>query len=72
VQQKFHLFHNINDFIWLQAKDIKIYQKSFKLDPCQLGSFKVIKHIGDLDFKLNLSHYLKLYSIFYINYLAFY
>jgi hypothetical protein len=41
-------FFNIGDLVWLQAKDIKIHQKSPKLGPCQLGSFKVIECIGDL------------------------
>jgi hypothetical protein len=61
---------NIGDLIWLQAKDIKIHQKSPKLNLCQLGPFKVIKHIGDLDFKLELPHYLKLHPIFHVNCLA--
>jgi hypothetical protein len=63
---------NIGDLIWLQAKDIKIYQKSPKLGPCQLDPFKVIERIGDLNFKLDLSHYLKLYPVFYVNCLALY
>jgi hypothetical protein len=66
-----HIF-NIGDLIWLQAKDIKIHQKSPKLEPRQLSPFKVIEHISDLDFKLDLPHYLKLHSIFYINHLASY
>jgi hypothetical protein len=66
-----HTF-NVSDLVWLQAKDIKIHQKSPKLGPHQPGSFKVIKHISNLDFKLDLLYYLKLYLIFYINHLAFY
>jgi hypothetical protein len=58
---------NVGDLVWLQAKDIKIHQKSSKLDPCQLSPFKVIKCISNLDFKLELPHYLKLHPIFYLN-----
>jgi hypothetical protein len=61
---------NVGDLVWLQAKDIKIHQKSPKLGPRQLGPFKVIKCISDLDFKLELPHYLKLHFVFYINRLA--
>jgi hypothetical protein len=63
---------NVGDLVWLQAKDIKIHQKSSKLDPCQLGPFIVIKCIGNLNFKLDLSHYLKLYPVFNVNHLASY
>jgi hypothetical protein len=65
-------FFNIDDLVWLQAINIKIYQKSSKLDPHQPGSFKVIECIGDLDFKLDLPHYLKLHLIFHVNQLALY
>jgi hypothetical protein len=64
-----HTF-NVGDLVWLQAKDIKIHQKSPKLGPRQLGPFKVIERIGDLDFKLELPHYLKLHLVFHVNRLA--
>jgi hypothetical protein len=66
-----HTF-NIGNLVWLQAKDIKIHQKSPKLGLRQLGPFKVIEHIGNLDFKLELPHYLKLHPVFYVNCLALY
>jgi hypothetical protein len=47
-----HTF-NIGGLVWLQAKDIKIHQKSSKLGPYQLGPFKVVERISDLDFKLD-------------------
>jgi hypothetical protein len=61
---------NVGDLVWLQAKDIKIHQKSPKLGPRQLGPFKVIERISDLDFKLDLPHYLKLHPVFHVNRLA--
>jgi hypothetical protein len=61
---------DVGDLVWFQAKDIKIYQKSSKLGPHQLGPFKVIERIGNLDFKLELPHYLKLHSVFHVNRLA--
>jgi hypothetical protein len=64
-----HTF-NVGDLVWLQAKGIKIHQKSPKLGPRQLGPFKVVERIGDLDFKLELPHYLKLHPVFHVNRLA--
>jgi hypothetical protein len=61
---------NVGDLVWLQAKDIKIHQKSPKLGPRQLGPFKVIERIGDLNFRLDLPHYLKLHPVFHVNRLA--
>jgi hypothetical protein len=63
-------FFNVSDLVWLQAKDIKIHQKNSKLSPYQLGPFKVIKCIGNLDFKLDLLYYLKIHFVFHINYLT--
>jgi hypothetical protein len=61
---------NVGNLVWLQAKDIKIYQKSPKLGPRQLSPFKVVERIGNLDFKLDLPHYLKHHPVFHVNCLA--
>ena len=45
---------NVGDMVMLQAKDVKIHQPSPKLGPRQLGPFKILERIGDLDFKLEL------------------
>jgi transposase InsO family protein len=54
-----HVF-NIGDMVWLTAKDIKIHQKTPKLGPRQLGPYKVLEWIGDLDYRLELPLYLNL------------
>lgn len=61
---------NVGDMVWLQAKEIKIHQKTPKLGPRQLGPFKVLERIGDLDFKLELPHWLKLHPVFHVNRLS--
>ena len=61
-----HLFAP-GDMVWLSAKDIKVHQPSPKLGPRQLGPFKVLKKIGDLDYKLELPHWLKVHPVFHVN-----
>jgi transposase InsO family protein len=64
-----HVF-NIGDMVWLTAKDIKIHQKTPKLGPRQLGPYKVLKRIGDLDYRLELPSYLNLNPVFHISRLS--
>jgi hypothetical protein len=52
------------------AKDIKIHQKMPKLGPQQLGSYKVLKRIGDLDYCLELPSYLNLNPVFHVSYFS--
>ena len=56
--------------VMLQAKDVKIHQPSPKLGPRQLGPFKILERIGDLDFKLELPGWLKLHPVFHVNRLS--
>jgi hypothetical protein len=64
-----HVF-KVRDMVWLMAKDIKIHQKIPKLRPRQLGLYKVLKQIEDLDYHLKLSSYLNLNPIFHISHLS--
>jgi hypothetical protein len=64
-----HVF-NIEDMVWLTAKNIKIHQKTPKLGPQQLGPYKVLERIGDLDYHLELSSYLNLNPVFYVSCLS--
>jgi hypothetical protein len=50
------------DKVWLNAKDIKVHQKSCKLGPKHLGSFTVVKKHGDLGYKLELLPLLKVHG----------
>jgi hypothetical protein len=64
-----HVF-NVGDMVWLMAKDIKIHQKTPKLEPQQLGPYKVLKRIGDLDYRLELPSYLNLNPVFHVSRLS--
>ena len=43
---------NIGDKVWLQAKQIKIHQKSAKLGPKQLGPFAITEVLSDVNTSL--------------------
>jgi hypothetical protein len=64
-----HVF-NIEDMVWLMAKDIKIHQKTPKLGLRQLGPYKVLERIGDLDYCLRLPSYLNLNPVFHVSCLS--
>jgi hypothetical protein len=64
-----HIF-KVGDIVWLMAKDIKIHQKMPKLGPQQLGLYKVLKWIRDLNYCLELPSYLNLNPVFYVSCLS--
>jgi hypothetical protein len=64
-----HVF-NIGDMVWLTAKDIKIHQKTPKLGPFQLGPYKILERIRDLDYRLKLPSYLNLNPVFHVSCLS--
>jgi transposase InsO family protein len=64
-----HVF-NVRDMVWLTAKDIKIHQKTPKLGPRQLGPYKVLEQIGDLDYCFELPSYLNLNPVFHVSRLS--
>jgi hypothetical protein len=64
-----HVF-NVRNMVWLTARDIKIHQKMPKLGPWQLGPYKVLKRIGDLNYRLKLLSYLNLNPVFYVSRLS--
>jgi hypothetical protein len=64
-----HVF-KVGDMVWLTAKDIKIHQKMPKLGLQQLGPYKVLKWIGDLDYRLELPSYLNLNPVFHVSHLS--
>jgi hypothetical protein len=61
-----HVF-NVGDMVWLTAKDIKIHQKTPKLGLQQLGPYKVLEWIGDLNYRLELPSYLNLNPVFHVS-----
>jgi hypothetical protein len=50
VQQHKHYTFKVGDKVWLQAKEIKIHVPSRKLSPKQLGPFKVMEVISEVDY----------------------
>lgn len=64
-----HVF-KVGDLVWLTAKNITIHQQTPKLGPRQLGPFKVLERVGELDYRLELPHYLKLNPVFHVNRLS--
>jgi hypothetical protein len=64
--------HNFapGDKVWLDAKDIRVHQKSRKLGPKRLGPFTVVKKHGDLDYELELPPSLKVHRVFHVDRLS--
>ena len=58
------------DLVWLAAKDIKIHQKSPKLGPRQLGPFKVLKKVGELDYRLEIPPQFKIHPVIHVDHLS--
>ena len=58
------------DLVWLAAKDIKIYQKSSKLGLRQLGPFKVLEKVGELDYCLEIPSQFKIHPVIHVNCLS--
>ena len=58
------------DLVGLSAKDIKIHQPTPKLGPRQLGPFKVLERVGDLDYRLELPVWLKIHDVIHVNRLS--
>ena len=68
-KRKAHQF-DVGDLVALSAKDIKIHQQTPKLGPRQLGPFKVLERIGELDYRLDLPDWLKIHPVIHVNRLS--
>jgi hypothetical protein len=64
-----HVF-KVGDLVMLSFKDVKIHQKSPKLGPYQLGPFKVLEKIGDLDYRLELFNWLTIHDVIHVDRLS--
>ena len=69
AKKRAHVF-KAGNMVWLSFKDIKVHQASPKLGPRQFGLFKVLEKISDLDYKLDLPHWLKIHPVFHANCLS--
>ena len=65
-KKKAHSFA-VGDRVWLSAKNINIIQPSGKLGPKQLGPFKVLEKVGELDYHLELPPALKVHNVFHVD-----
>ncbi len=54
------------DKVYLLRRNIKTKRSSNKLDHIKLKSFKILKVKRSVNFKLNLSAFMRIHSIFYI------
>jgi len=66
-KRKAHSF-SVDDFVWLNGKDIKHKVASRKLGDIQLGPYKVVEKIGDLDYKLDLPRSMsRIHPVFHVD-----
>jgi hypothetical protein len=57
------------DGVWLEAKNLAV-KGMRKLLPKQYGSFKVLKHIGQVVYQLKLLDTMKIHNVFHIDLLT--
>ncbi|KAJ3533222.1 hypothetical protein NMY22_g7422 [Coprinellus aureogranulatus] len=58
----------VNDYVWLSAKNIAIKVPTRKLGDLYLGPFKITEKVGDLDYRLQLPDSLsRLHPVFHID-----
>jgi hypothetical protein len=60
----------IGDKVWLEAKNVQQRRPSKKLSHKRLGPFKILAKIGDLNYKLDLPHQMKIHPVFHVNLLT--
>jgi len=61
----------VGDYVWLSSKNIALKRRTPKLADLQLGPFKVLQKIGDLDYHLALPPSLsRLHPIFHVDRLS--
>ena len=59
------------DYVWLSAKDISLKVPTRKLADLQLGPFKVLEKVGELDYRLQLSPDLaRIHPVFHVDKLS--
>jgi len=72
TQNQTPLPHNfsVGQKVWLSSKDISISSPSRKLNPHQLGPYKVIEHVNDLTYRLKLPPSMCQHPVFHVNRLS--
>ncbi|KAF8703907.1 hypothetical protein RHS03_06162, partial [Rhizoctonia solani] len=61
---------NIGEKVWLDAKNIQLHSNSNKLDPKQIGPFRITKKISSHTYQLDLPETLKIHNVFYVGLLS--
>ncbi|KAF8703074.1 hypothetical protein RHS03_06294, partial [Rhizoctonia solani] len=64
------LEYSIDKRVWLDGRGVGLRTNSNKLDPKQLGPFKVIKKISSHAYRLELLESLKIHDMFYVGLLS--
>ncbi|QRW26588.1 Retrotransposable element Tf2 protein [Rhizoctonia solani] len=62
--------YSIGKRVWLDGKNVELRTNSNKLDPKQLGPFKVIEKISSHAYRLELPESLKIHNVFYVGLLS--
>ncbi|KAF8759758.1 hypothetical protein RHS01_02208 [Rhizoctonia solani] len=62
--------YSVGKKVWLDGKNVELRTNSNKLDPKQLGPFKVIEKISSHAYRLELPETLKIHDVFYVGLLS--
>ncbi|QRW25753.1 Retrotransposable element Tf2 protein [Rhizoctonia solani] len=62
--------YNMGEKVWLDAKNVQLCSNSNKLDPKQIGPFKIIEKISSHAYHLKLPESLKIHNVFYVGLLS--
>ncbi|KAF8750946.1 hypothetical protein RHS01_09004 [Rhizoctonia solani] len=62
--------YSIGKRVWLDGRNVELRTNSNKLDPKQLGPFKVIEKISSHAYRLELPESLKIHNVFYVGLLS--
>ncbi|QRW22620.1 Transposon Tf2-7 polyprotein [Rhizoctonia solani] len=64
------LEYSIGKRVWLDGRNVELRTNSNKLDPKQLGPFRVIEKISSHAYGLELPESLKIHNVFYVGLLS--
>ncbi|QRW20759.1 Retrotransposable element Tf2 protein [Rhizoctonia solani] len=62
--------YSVGEKVWLDGKNVELRTNSNKLDPKQLGPFKVTEKISSHTYRLKLPETLKIHDVFYVGLLS--
>ncbi|QRW22121.1 Retrotransposable element Tf2 protein [Rhizoctonia solani] len=62
--------YSVGEKVWLDGKNVELRTNSNKLDPKQLGPFKIVEKISSHAYRLELPETLKIHDVFYVGLLS--